>query len=158
MTLSTNGLALPGTISASTSPVCPNGTGGALTTSGCASPAGSGNPTLDNCTPDQTGNSFYSVTSLTNYFAASWQFIFNTTTFINCTVYIPTAQSGATVAVDVWSADATAGHTASITYADGVINSGTMNIGALTSASNQTFTTTSTANNRVTLTFNVQST
>jgi hypothetical protein len=33
-----------------------------------------------------------------------------------------------------------------------------MNIGSLTSASNQTFTTTSTANNRVTLTFNVQST
>lgn len=120
--------------------------------------SGGGNPQLENCTPDETGNSFYNVTPLTNYFNASWQFVFNTTTYFNCTVYIPTAQSGATVAVDVWSSDSTAGHTASITYADGVINSGTMNIGALTAAANQTFTTTSTANNRVTKTFNVQST
>lgn len=124
----------------------------------CTVAVGGGNPQLENCTPDQTGNSFYSVTSLTNYFLASWQFIFSTTTYFNCTVYIPTAQSGATVAVDVWSSDSTSGHTASITYADGVINSGTMNIGSLTAASPQTFTTTSTANNRVTLTFNVQST
>lgn len=120
--------------------------------------SGGGNPQLENCTPDETGNSFYSATLLTNYFNASWEFVFNTTTYFNCQVYIPIAQSGATVAVDVWSSDSTAGHTASITYADGVINSGTMNIGSLTSASPQTFTTTSTANNRVTLTFNVQST
>jgi hypothetical protein len=126
--------------------------------SSCTPSGGGGNPILENCTPDETGNSFYQVTSLTNYFNAAWQFVFNTTTYINCTVYIPTAQTGATVVVDVWSSDSTAGHTASITYADGVINTGTMNIGALTSASNQTFTTTSTANNRATLTFNVQST
>ena len=129
--------------------------GGSITLN---STGGGGNPQLENCTPDETGNSFYNVTSLTNYFNASWQFVFNTTTYINCTVYIPAAQAGATVAVDVWSSDSTAGHTASITYADVVINSGTMNIGSLTSASNQTFTTTSTANNRVTLTFSVQST
>ena len=129
--------------------------GGSITLN---STGGGGNPQLENCTPDETGNSFYNVTSLTNYFNASWQFVFNTTTYINCTVYIPAAQAGATVAVDVWSSDSTAGHTASITYADGVINSGTMNTGSLTSASNQTFTTTSTANNRVTLTFSVQST
>jgi hypothetical protein len=122
------------------------------------SAGGGGNPTLDNCTPDETGNSFPTVTSLTNYFLASWQFVFSTTTYFNCTVYVPTAQAGATVVVDVWSSDSTAGHTALITYADGVINSGTMNIGSLTTAANQTFTTTSTANNRVTKTFNVQST
>jgi hypothetical protein len=121
-------------------------------------PGGGANPPLENCTPDETGNSFYSVNALTNYFQAGWQFTFNTTTYINCTVYIPTAQTGATVAVDVWSSDSTAGHTSTITYADGVINSGTVNIGSLTSAASQTFTTTSTANNRVTLTFNVQST
>ena len=135
-----------------------NGTTCTLGSTCTPSAGGGGNPTIDNCTPDETGNSFPTVTSLTNYFLASWQFVFSTTTYFNCTVYIPTAQSGATVAVDVWSSDSTAGHTASITYADGVINSGTMNIGALTAAANQTFTTTSTANNRVTKTFNVQST
>jgi hypothetical protein len=118
---------------------------------------GGGNPQLENCTPDGTGNSFYGVTSLTAFFSANWQFVFNTTTYFNCTVYIPSAQTGATVAVDVWSSDATAGHTASITYADGVINSGTINIGSLTAASPQTFTTTGVSYNRATLTFNVQS-
>jgi hypothetical protein len=137
--------------------VCKDANGG-ISTVGCTPSGGGGNPTLDNCTPDETGNSIYTVTSLTNYFNAAWQFVFNTTTYFDCTVYVATAQTGATVVVDVWSSDSTAGHTASITYADGVINSGTMNTGSLTSAANQTFTTTSTANNRATLTFNVQST
>lgn len=126
------------------------------------SAGGGGNPIIENCVPEQNGagagDAFPYVTPLTNYNLFSWQFVFSTTTYINCTVYIPTAQSGATVAIDVWSSDSTAGHTALITYADGVVNSGTMDIGALTSAANQTFTTTSTANNRVTKTFNVQST
>src|ERR1700722_2548905 len=158
-------LSLPSTLTLSTTTNVPTGatltiqSGGTLTcASGSTCPSGSGNPTLDNCTPDETGNSFYSVNALTAYFQAGWQFIFNTTTYINCTVYIPSAATGATVVVDVWSADSTSGHTATITYADGVINSGTVNIGSLTSAAGQTFTTTSTANNRVTLTFNVQST
>jgi hypothetical protein len=125
----------------------------------CSGAGGSGgNPTLDNCTPDQTGNSFYSVGTLTNYFFASWQFIFNTTTYINCTVFVPTVQTGATLVLDISANDATAGHTANFQTCDGVINSGTINIGSLTCAANQTFTTTSTAYNRVTLTFNVQST
>ena len=123
-----------------------------------SSGSGGGNPTLDNCTPDQTGNSFYSVTSLTNYFSAGWQFIFATATYINCTVYVPTAQTGATLVLDIAANDGTAGHTASFQTCDGVINSGTINTGALTCAAAQTFTTTSTAYNRVSLTFNVQST
>jgi len=126
---------------------------------GSSSSGGGGNPTLDNCTPDQTGNSFFSVASLTNYFLASWQFIFNTTTYINCTVYVPTAQTGATLVLDIATSDSTAGHTATFQTCDGLITSGTINLAsALTCAATQTFTTTSTAYNRVTLTFNVQST
>lgn len=120
--------------------------------------AGGGNPILENCAPDQTGNSFFNVTSLTNYFYGAWAFIFNTVTYINCTVFVPAAQAGATIVLDIVANDATAGHTANFQTCDIVINSGTVNIGALTCAANQTFTTTSTAYNRVTLTFNVQST
>ena len=120
---------------------------------------GGGNPTLDNCTPDQTGNSFYGVTSLTEYFNASWQFIFSTSTYFNCMVYVPTAQTGATIVLDVAANDSTAGHTANLQTCDEVVNAGTINPGsALTCAAAQTFTPTSTAYNRVTLTFNVQST
>jgi hypothetical protein len=132
--------------------------GGAEAACNSGGGTGGGNPTLDNCTPDQTGNSFYSVTSLTNYFYASWQFVFNTSTYINCTAYIPSAQTGATIVLDIATSDGTAGHTASIQTCDQVINTGTINAGALTCASAQTFTTTSTAYNRVSLTFNVQST
>lgn len=115
--------------------------------------------TLDNCTTDQTGNSFYSVTPLTNYFYGSWQFIFNTTTSINCTVFIPAGGTGATLVLDVATSDNTAGHTASFQTCDGVVNSGTINVSsALTCAPAQTFMTTSTAYKRVTLTFDVQST
>jgi hypothetical protein len=135
--------------------------GATCTLGGTCSPVsgGGGNPTLDNCTPDQTGNSFYSVLALTEYFYAAWQFIPGNASYINCTVYVPTAQSGATIVLDIAANDATAGHTANFQTCDGVINSGTINLGtALTCASAQTFTTTSTAYNRVTLTFNVQST
>jgi len=131
---------------------------GTCTGAGCSG-GGGGNPILENCTPDQTGNSFYNVSSLTQYFYAAWQFVFNTTTSINCTVYIPTAQSGATLVLDVATSDNTSGHTANFQTCDAVVNSGTLNpSGALTCATAQTFTTTSTAYNRVTLTFNVQST
>ena len=119
---------------------------------------GGGNPVLENCVPDQTGNSFPSVVSLTNWFNAHWEFIYATTTYINCEVYISTAQTGATLVVDVFSADSNAGHTANIQTCDAVITTGTVNVGALTCAAAQTFTTAATAYQRVTLTFNVQST
>jgi hypothetical protein len=137
------------------------GTWTARITKASSGGSGGGNPSLDNCTPDQTGNSFYSLTTpaLTNYFYASWEFIPGSASYFNCTVYIPTAQTGATIALDIVSSDATAGHTATFQTCDAVVNSGTINLGsALTCASSQTFTTTTTAYNRVTLTFNVQST
>ena len=124
-----------------------NGTTCTLGSTCTPSAGGGGNPTIDNCTPDETGNSFPTVTSLTNYFLASWQFVFSTTTYFNCTVYIP-AQSGATVAVDVWSSDSTAGHGLNhpCRRGDQFRDDEHPDL----SAANQTFTTTSTANNQVT--------
>lgn len=128
--------------------------GGSCTPSG----GGGGNPVLENCTPDQTGNSFYTVASLSNFFAAHWEFIHGQASYINCTVFVPTAQAGATLVLDIFANDATAGHTANFQTCDVQITSGTLNVGALTCAANQAFTTTGTAYQRVTLTYNVQST
>jgi hypothetical protein len=115
-------------------------------------------PLLENCAPDTSGFSGYSVAGLTNYQYGHWEYTFGQTSAIYCTVFIPAAQTGATLVLDIAANDGTAGHTANFQTCDGVINAGTINIGALTCAANQAFTTTSTAYNRVTLTFNVQST
>jgi hypothetical protein len=113
---------------------------------------------LENCVPDQTGNSFSQVVPLTNWFNAHWEFVTNTTTYINCEVFVRTAQTGAIFVVDVFSADATAGHTANIQTCDAIVNTGSLDAGALTCAPAQVFTTTATAYHRVRLAFNVQST
>lgn len=131
---------------------------GTTTISSTGGGGGGAAPIFENLTTDETGNSFYSVSALTNYFYASWQFVHGTTSYIIGTVFIPTAQAGAQVILDIASADSTAGHTANFQTSDGILNSGSINIGALTSAAAQTFTTTSTAYNRVTLSFNVQTT
>src|SRR5258708_16097811 len=39
---------------------------------------------------------FRSVVSLTNWFNSHWEFVTNTTTYINCEVFVRTAQTGAT--------------------------------------------------------------
>lgn len=121
------------------------------------SSSGGGNPQIENLTSDQTGNSFYTTTALTNWFAGSWQFVPNTTTFVTGEVYVPTAQTGATLVLDIYDSDAVAGHTANFQTCDNVITTGTLQVGALTCAAAQTYTTTSTAYQRVTLTFAVQS-
>ena len=124
---------------------------------------------FENCTADQTGNSFPTVTTLTNYFNAHWEFVYNTTTYINCQIYIPVAPPASTISgitipsstivVDVYSADGVAGHTANIQTCDAIISaSGNFQTGALTCAANQTYTTTASAYSRTSLTFNVQST
>lgn len=125
---------------------------------GCGSSGGGANPILENCSADQTGNSFPQVVSLTNWFNAHWEFIFNTTTYIDCEVYVSTAATGATLVIDVFSADSTAGHTATIQTCDGIITTGSLNVGTLSCAGSQTFATTGTAYQRVSLTFSVQST
>ncbi len=113
---------------------------------------------LENCAPDQTGNSFPAVVALTQWFNAHWEFVFDTTTYIDCEVFIPTAQTGSTLLIDVFSADSTAGHTANIQTCDAIVSTGTLNVGPLKCAVAKVFTTTATAYHRVTLTFNVQST
>lgn len=113
---------------------------------------------IENCAPDQTGNSFPQVVSLTNWFNSHWEFATNTSTYITCEVFVSTAQTGATILVDVFSADSTAGHTARIQTCDAVVNTGNFNVGTLTCAPAQVFTTTAVAYHRAKLTFNVQST
>jgi hypothetical protein len=113
---------------------------------------------LENCTSDQTGNSFPTVTSLANYFNAHWEFVYNTTTYINCQLYIPRARTGAQFVVDVYSADAVVGHTANIQTCDTVIPpGGNFQVGSLTCATPQIYTTTSTAYSRTKFNFDVQS-
>lgn len=114
-------------------------------------------PDLEHCTPDQTGNSFYSVTTLTNYNFAHWEFIHGQPSAIYCVVYIPVAQTGATIILDLSANDSTAGHTAVFQVCDTQISTGSFDVGALTCAPTQTYTTTGTAYQRVTLTYNVQS-
>jgi hypothetical protein len=123
-----------------------------------SSSAVTSSPQLENCVPDTSGFVGYSAAGLTNYQYGHWEYTFAQASAIYCTVFIPAAQTGATLVLDIAANDGTAGHTANFQTCDGVINSGTINIGALTCAANQAFTTTSTAYTRVTLTFNVQST
>jgi hypothetical protein len=135
-----------------------NTSGGIETATSSGGGGGGGNPLLENCVPDQTGNSFYNVVSLTNWFSGHWEFLPSTTTYINCEIYIPTAQTGATIVLDVFDSDSTSGHTANLQTCDALITTGALQVGSLTCALAQTFTTTATAYSRSTLTFNVQST
>lgn len=117
---------------------------------------------LDNCVPDQTGNSFYNVAALTNWFAGHWEFSTNTTTYMNCMVRIPhpvASPANASIVLEVAANDATAGHTANFQACDKIITSAaSFNVAAPSCASNQAFTTTTTAYGRSTLTYAVQST
>lgn len=138
--------------------VCLNATGG----------GGGGGTTiipdlsLQNCTSDQTGNSFYSTTALTNYFDAHWEYVHGQASFTNCIMRIPHGLTGshtATVILEIAANDATAGHTANFQSCDVIITTGaSINVAAPTCATNQAFTTTTTAYARSTLSFAVQST
>jgi hypothetical protein len=117
---------------------------------------------LENGAPDQTGNSFYSIAALSNYFYGHWEYVKGAASYINFAVRIPNtvaATPNASIVLEICSADGTAGHTANFTTSDAVITaSASFNVGALSSAAAQTYTTTSTAYARVTKTFAVQST
>jgi hypothetical protein len=117
---------------------------------------------LENCTPDQTGNSFYTVASLTNWFAGHWEFVTNNASFITCMVRIPhplAVTPNAAIVLEIAANDGTAGHTANFQSCDIAITAtASINVAAPTCAANQAYTTTSTAYSRVTLTYLVQST
>lgn len=113
---------------------------------------------LENGTPDQTGNSFYSVLSLTNWLVGHWEFVTGQASFIIFSMRLPaTVPSSANIVLEIFTGDSTAGHTANFQTSDAIVNTGTMNVGSLTSAAAQTYTTTATAYQRVTQTFAVQS-
>ncbi len=116
---------------------------------------------LENCAPDQTGNSFYNVTALTNWFDGHWEYVKNTSAYITCMVRVPAtiaSTPNAQIVIEVAANDSTAGHTANFQTCDSRVPSGSsLNVGALSCATNQTYTTTATAYQRSTITYNVQS-
>ncbi|HEY6022338.1 MAG TPA: hypothetical protein VIY48_21510, partial [Candidatus Paceibacterota bacterium] len=117
---------------------------------------------LENCTSDQTGNSFYTVASLTNWFDAHWEFTKNANSYMTCMVRVPNnvaTTPNAAFVLELAADDGTAGHTANFQTCDTAITStGSLNVGALSCAANQPYTTTTTAYQRSTLSYNVQST
>lgn len=145
-------------------------TGGLLTTAASPCGSGSGGGTssgpfpLENCTTDQTGATFPTVATLTNYFFAHWEFAFNPAGFpiyLDCTVRMPhtlPATGAAKLVLGPLAAnDATANHSMTFATCD-ILVGATVNVGSLTCAPTQTFLTTTTAYAPATLTFAVQAT
>lgn len=139
----------------------PQGPPGPQGPSGTSALAGSLDIPLENGTPDQTGNSFYSVAALTNWFCGHWEMLKNASSFIDFSVAIPPDIADfpdAKIVLDIFCNDATVGHTAQFTVSTGAITSaGLLNVGALAAAATQVFTTTSAAYQRATLIFDVPS-
>lgn len=134
------------------------GTGGVTIASTASGSGLVGYLGLENGTPDQTGNSFYSVLSLTNWLVGHWEFVTGQASFVVFSMRLPaTVPSNADVLLEIFSGDSTAGHTATFQISDAVVNTGTMNVGSLTAGFAQTYTTTATAYQRVTQTYLVQS-
>lgn len=117
---------------------------------------------LMNCAPDLTGNSFYTVTSLSSMFFGHWEFVYNGSfpTYINCTLKLPHLIPVGTpklVLDSLSSSESVAGHTMTFATCDVLV---TTSIATPTPvcAPTQTFTTAATAYAPVVLTFNLQST
>jgi hypothetical protein len=100
------------------------------------------------------------VTTLTNWICGHWEFVFGQASFADFSVRIPANVAGspnASIVLDVFSADNVAGHTAFFQTLDQVVTTN-LQVGALTGEPTQTYTTTSTAYARVSLTSAVAST
>jgi hypothetical protein len=135
-----------------------------LATSGPAGPTGPTGPggaaqvllNLENGVPDMTGNSFYSVVGLTNWECAHWEFVPGVTSSVYFSMRLqPTLPNTASVILELFSNNTTG--TMYFNTADYVVNSGSVNVGTLNSGTQQTYTSTSPAYERVTLTFPVNS-
>jgi hypothetical protein len=115
---------------------------------------------LENGVSDTTGFSYYNVTALTNWTCGHWEFATGQASSVTYSVRIPdnvAVTPNASMVLDIFANDSTAGHTANFQTADGLVTTN-LNIGALASTTPQTYTTTATAYGKVTLTFAVQST
>jgi hypothetical protein len=114
---------------------------------------------LEACEPDQTGYSFYSVAPQTTWFEGHWEMVAGQASAIYCRVRIPHAVAstpGGNLVLTVSANDSTAGHTANFQTCDSVV-SATINVGPLSCATAQSFTTTTASYAPVTLSFPVQS-
>ena len=117
---------------------------------------------FDQCTPGQTanaGNSFWNVISLTNWDAGVWEFVKNSAADVWCSIRVPSSTSSTPhILIDLFANDGTSGHTVQFQTCDVQTSSLNPQVGSLTCASNQTFTTTSTAYASSELSFAVQAT
>jgi hypothetical protein len=119
---------------------------------------------LQNCVADQTGNTFQQTATLTNFFYGHFEFVYNPSPgfpiWFNCIIKLPHALPGsgtAKIVIDSLAAnDSTSGHTMTFATCDNIVTT-TLNLGALTCAGTQNFSTTTTAYAPSTLSFNVQS-
>jgi hypothetical protein len=115
---------------------------------------------LEACEPDQSGYSFYTVASQTNWFEGHWEMVAGQASAIYCRVRIPhtvASTPAANLILTISASDSTAGHTAGFQTCDNVVST-TINVGALSCAATQVFTTTGTSFSPVTLSFPAQST
>lgn len=144
---------------------CLIGTG---TFASCPGSGGGGAPSvlrLEGCSPDTSGNVFWTAVPLTNWRFQHWEWNFSagfggTDVIVYCYVKIPhTLPTGtAKLVLDFAANDGVAGHTMTFKTCDNIISTGTINVGSLTCAATQNFTTTVTAYQIDSLVFTVQST
>lgn len=132
---------------------------------GCTAAASSGGAdtlSFDQCTSSQatnTGNSFWTVVSLTNWDFGHWEFVLNTNADIWCSIRVPSnTTSTPHILLDPGSADTTNGHTATLKTCDVQTTSLNFQVGSLTCASTQNYSSTTTAYSVTELSFAVQST
>lgn len=135
---------------------------GGACAAGSSSGGGANKIPFDQCTAGQTtnaGNSFWTVFAFTNWDAGHWEFVLNTAADVFCSVRVPSNQTGTMqIILDLSSADTVNGHTATFNTADACTVSLNPQVGALTAAATQNYSSTTTAYSNTELTFNVQST
>lgn len=129
---------------------------------GGGSGGGANKTSFDECSPGQSanpGNSFWFVTPFTNWDGGTWQFLAGAAGDVWCLIRVPSnvTASPMQIVLDLSAADNTAGHTATFNTADACSSSRNLQVGSLTAASTQLYTSTTTAYANNELSFNVQS-
>jgi hypothetical protein len=132
----------------------------------CPGAAGSGanKVSFDQCSPAETTNPGNVAWTTTNFGgsvwdAGHWEFVGNSNADLYCSVRVPSNLVGTpSIILDFFSADSTAGHTITLNTCDATTASHNLNVGSLTCAATQVYTSTATAYSVTELTFAVQST
>jgi hypothetical protein len=123
---------------------------------------GANKTAFDQCSPGESsnaGNSFWSVVGFTNWDAGHWEFVLNTNADIYCSIRVPSnlTATPAQIIIDLASADNVAGHTATFETCDALTTTRNPQVGSLTCAATQNYSSTTTAYAVTELAFNVQS-